>query len=400
MMKVLFVDDEPNILSGLRRMLRGMRHEWDMDFVDSGAEALKLLDQDQWDVVVSDMRMPAVDGTAVLSAFRKRNPSTIRIALSGETEQCMIYRCVQHAHQYLAKPCDADTLVETVQRAGRLKAMISNPELGHLVTGMSSLPSLPDQYQQIMDELQSDDASLQKIGEIIESDVAMTAKILQLVNSSFFGLIQHVSSPAQAAMFLGVDVIRSLVLTSGVFSQFDSEISRALNLDSIWTRSTRVGALAKRIAIEETGDKLLADYALMSGMLMDIGILVLAQNKPEQLKDTFARAREQGTPEWEAEREDFGHSHTEVGAYLAGVWGLPNPIIECIAYHHTPTEQAEERFSALAAVHVALGIVDAHDTGDTPEIDGAYLDKLGVAERLPEWQAIYRELLEEEASSS
>ncbi|MEQ8207698.1 MAG: response regulator, partial [Woeseia sp.] len=187
MMNVLFVDDEPNILDGLRRTLRPLRNEWTAQFMTSGDDALAYLAENNCDVVVTDMKMPGMDGAAFLQAVRERHPDCIRIALSGETDNHLIYRCVQHAHQYIAKPCDADTLAATVRRATSLRALMTDASLKTLVSQLSTLPSMPKQYQLIMRELQSENPSLNAVGEIIESDVAMTAKILQLVNSAFFG---------------------------------------------------------------------------------------------------------------------------------------------------------------------------------------------------------------------
>ena len=104
-MRVIFIDDEPNILSGLKRILRPLRNEWQMEFKDGGQAALESLAETPCDVVVSDMKMPGMDGAQLLSAVKDQYPNSIRIALSGETDSHMIYRCVQHAHQYLAKPC-------------------------------------------------------------------------------------------------------------------------------------------------------------------------------------------------------------------------------------------------------------------------------------------------------
>ncbi len=389
MMRVLFVDDEPNVLSGLRRILRTMRKEWDMEFLNSGQEALDAIEETPFDVVVSDMRMPGIDGAKLLSVVRQRLPGAVRIALSGETEQNMIYRCVQYAHQYLAKPCDAEVLVDAVRRACMLQDLLQDEQLATRINSMSSLPSLPEQYDRIMEELQSEDASLQTIGEIIESDVAMTAKILQLVNSAFFGLSQHVSSPAQAAMLLGVDVLRTLVLTTGVFSQFDETVSDAFDLKSIWSRSAQVGALAKTIALFETKDKLIADYAFMAGMLTDVGQFVLAANMTDELSDAWRTAQESGEPDWIVERQVFGQCHMQIGAYLVGLWGLPNPIIEAVAYHHSPSSYSSTDFGPLTAVHAAVALVSGRGVAAAGGLDNDYLDALGLSDRLPNWTELY-----------
>jgi len=390
-MRVIFVDDEPNILSGLRRILRPLRNEWEMVFEEGGEAALATLQDAPCDVVVSDMKMPGMDGAEFLSKVREKYPASIRIALSGETDAHMIYRCVQHAHQYLAKPCDADSLVSAVKRASRLRELMHDEKLEAVIANMTSLPSLPEQYDQIMQELQSEDPSLQKIGGIIEGDVAMSAKILQLVNSAFFGLARHMSSPSEAAMYLGVDVLKSLVLTTGVFSQFEGDQVDPKELHSIWTHSTSVGALAKKIAREETGEELLADYALMGGLMIDVGKLVFATNFPDKLAEVRSAMESGDIPDYAAEEQLIGHNHMDVGAYLVGLWGLPNPVVECVAYHHRPGACVESGFTPLAAVHIAHVIVSGKGAEPLAEIDEEFVEAIGVSSKIPGWIELYEQ---------
>lgn len=400
MMRVLFVDDEPNILNGIRRLLRPMRDKWDMTFVGSGDEALKCAAQTPFNVIVSDMKMPGMDGAQLLSEIKRQYPETIRIALSAQTASHMIYRCLQNAHQYVAKPCDPELLVATVQRACNLRDLMNNEQLRKMVASLSTLPSLPDHYDRIMRELQSDDPSLHKVAEIVKSDVAMTAKILQIVNSPFFGVVQHVRSPTDATMLLGVDTIRSLVLTTGVFSQFAESGITAKRLQAIWSHSAQVSALAKTIAIQHTNQKMYGDYALMGGLLLDVGKLILASNLGEEFVRAETIAAQECRPDWEVERELVGHTHMELGAYLVGLWGLPNPVVECVAYHHIPGECVEANFSPLTAVHISNAIVRANGSDDLTELDMDYMDKLGITEKLPEWRALYEEVFAPSAEVS
>ena len=383
-MRVIFVDDEPNILSGLRRILRPQRKEWEMVFEESGESALGVLEESPCDVVVSDMKMPGMDGAEFLSRVREKYPASIRIALSGETDSHMIYRCVQNAHQYMAKPCDADTLVAAVKRAFSLRALMADEDLEAIVADMTSLPSRPEQYEQIMQELQSEDPSLQRVGEIIETDVAMTAKILELVNSAFFGLARHLSSPSEAAMYLGVDVLKSLVLTTGVFSQFESEDVDASMLKSVWDHSTAVGTLAKEIAQSISDDDLTADYALMGGLLAEVGKLVFAVNFPDKSAAIQSKVAETGANDYDVEQELIGHSHMDVGAYLVGLWGLPNPVVECVAYHHEPADCVESGFTALTAVHIANAIVASGGAEPFDQLDDNYIEQLDMTSRIPD----------------
>ena len=392
-MRVIFVDDEPNILSGLRRILRPQRKEWDMVFEEGGEAALAVLQESPCDVVVSDMKMPGMDGAEFLSRVKEDYPSSIRIALSGETDSHMIYRCVQHAHQYLAKPCDVDSLVSAVKRAFNLRELMHDEKLEAIVAEMTSLPSRPEQYDKIMQELQSEDPSLQKVGDIIETDVAMTAKILQLVNSAFFGLARHLSSPSEAAMYLGVDVLASLVLTNGVFEQFNNDQVDGKALQSIWDHSSSVGVFAKEIALKYSDDKMIADYALMGGLLAEVGKLVFASNFPDKFSAVYEQSSKTDTPDYEIEESVIGHHHMDVGAYLVGLWGLPNPVVECVAYHHDPGHCAEPGFTALSAVHLANAIVASHGTEPLSQLDEAYVEQIGMSSKLPELLKLYEEFL-------
>jgi HD-like signal output (HDOD) protein len=398
MKHILFVDDEPMVLDGLRRMLRPMRYEWQMDFVGSGDSALKHLALNSCDVLISDMRMPGMNGAQLLNEVKLNYPQVIRVALSGHAEIELIMQSVRSAHQYLAKPCDADTIKSTIVRACALHALMNDDELKRLISRLNSVPSLPALYAEIMDELQSPKASIRSIGGIIAKDVGMTAKILQLVNSAFFGLVRHVSSPSEAAVFLGLDVIRGLVLSVEIFSVFENDGRSAVDMAVLWQHSAEVGILAKQIAVLEGQDSKCCDYALMAGMLHDVGKLVLVANLPDDYVRAMSLAEQKNTSEWQAEQDVLGRTHMEIGAYLLGIWGLPNPIVEAVAYHHYPRRCAATEFGPLAAVHIADALLHALEVGEDGQpssyLDMDYLSQIGLVERLPLWHDAARELRE------
>ncbi len=114
MKRVLFVDDEPKVLAGLQRMLRPLRHEWRMTFAAGGAEALAMLERGPFDVLVTDMRMPGIDGPQLLEEVRRRFPHVLRIALTGQYHGDAVQRSAALAHYHLAKPCDPDMLKEAI----------------------------------------------------------------------------------------------------------------------------------------------------------------------------------------------------------------------------------------------------------------------------------------------
>ncbi|MFQ5675078.1 MAG: HDOD domain-containing protein [bacterium] len=391
--RILFVDDEPNVLQGLRRMMRPMRHEWEMEFAEDGEQALLKLSEASFQVIVSDMRMPGMDGAELLCEVKKRHPQVIRFILSGQSDKEVIMKSVGPTHQFLSKPCTAEILRMTLSRAFALRDVLANANLKKLTSELKSLPSLPGLYFEIMEELQSKDFSLSRVGKIIAKDVGMTAKILQMVNSSFFGLGVRVTDPAHAVRLLGPETVKALVISVQIFSKFTNSGKSGLSLEKLLAHSMAVATLAKKIAQNEGHHETIADDAMIAGMLHDSGKLVLAENLPEGYKKLGDLIESGGISDIEAELKVFGATHAEVGAYLVGIWGLPDPIVETLAFHHCPGRVLHNEFSCLTAVHVANGLINEHENqGNNVErnqwIDSVYLETLHLNDKLPIWASL------------
>ena len=392
MKQLLFVDDETKLLDGLKRSLRPMRHEWNMTFVASGAEALMALEQAPFDVIISDMRMPGMDGAQLLNEVQQRYPQIVRIVLSGHSDKEMIYQSIAAAHQYLDKPCESELLQAAVMRACALRELLGNDSLRGLVTGMRQIPSQPTLYAEIRREAESTTASIGTIGAIISKDMGMTAKILQLVNSAFFGLRGTVSTAVQAVNLLGLDTVQALVLTVHVFSQFTSSRSSLFSMDRLLAASLETGSLAREIAKAEQAPALVVEQAYTAGLLHDVGSLVFAANVLGRYDATLKTAHDKDIPVWEVERQEFGASHADVGAYLLGLWGLGDPIVEAVAFHHHPSDCMGKTFSPLTAVHVAnvlqQELSQQVTEGAASQIDSTYLETLHMTDRLPHWREL------------
>ncbi|MFG0320185.1 MAG: HDOD domain-containing protein [Planctomycetota bacterium JB042] len=388
-LRVLFVDDEPEILGGLRRMLRSRRHEWDMHFVTSGEEALTAIDREPFDVVVSDMRMPGLDGPALLTEVKARTPGAVRIVLSGYADRAATMRSVTVSHQYLSKPCEAGVLEQVIERSLRLEELLANRALIDLLGPIGDLPVMPRIYRELLHALAEAEVDMQRVAEIVESDPAITAKLLQITNSSYFGLRREVSSVSQAVNYLGVQTIQDLVLTAEVFRQFESRGARGFSIEKEQTEAV----LAGRVARQMFSDKHAADLAFLGGMLHDVGELILATHAPETFDRVNREAAATDRPRPEVERELLGVTHAEVGAYLLGVWGMPYPLVEAVAHHHRPSEVGEtDEFGVLTAVHVAQALA-AEVVDETPaELELELLERQGVLEKIPAW----REFVERE----
>jgi len=387
--RILFVDDEAMVLQGLQRMLRSMRAEWEMEFVESGEAALRLLQQRPFDVIVSDMRMPGMNGAELLAEVMKRHPATVRLILSGYADKDLILKCVGSAHQYLAKPCDAESLKATVLRASNVEDCLHNERLKRLVCQMDRLPSIPALYMEVVEKASRPDTTLEEIGGIIGRDIGMTAQVLKLANSAFFGLRRQLASPEEAVTYLGLETIKSLVLSINAFAQFEGAETGALKMQALWSHSLEVASLAKGIAKLEGLDSKAGDEAFTAGLLHDIGKLVLAVNLPEE----YARAADLARTGLEmplAEEQVFGANHADAGGYLIGLWGLPVPVVEAVALHHRPCRAAQAEFNPLASVHVA-DVLTWERSGPekdipAPQLDANYIGLIGAASRLPDWR--------------
>jgi HD-like signal output (HDOD) protein len=390
MKNLLFVDDEPKVLQGLQRQLHSARNDWKMNFIDGAAKALEFMAANPVDVVVTDMMMPGMDGAQLLTEVMKRHPQTVRIVLSGHADRESILRLVGPAHQYLSKPCDAEELRSAITRAFALRDLLSNEQLKQVATRTRSLPTLPALHTQLTNELRKEEPSMERIGDIISRDPGMTSKMLQLVNSAFFGLPQRIERAHDAVVYLGLTTVRALVLSLQVFSQFEEKIIKLFSLDALAEHSWRVGVMARRIAEMERCEPKIDDQCFLAGLLHDVGQLILAAGLPAEYENVLSQARAQNQTIWETEKSQLGATHAEVGAYLLGLWGLPNPVIEAVAFHHRPADGAATGFSPVVAVHVANAF-DHDQTNTHPEWPGnqinmEHLAKLKLDGKVNAWK--------------
>jgi len=397
--RIIFVDSDRAVLDGLEQILSPLKEEWEMEFVSDPNEVLNKMSENPYDAIVTEIRLEGMNGLDLLEQVWKQYPSTIRLVLSDESDLDTAVKTAAAAHQYLNKPSDSIALRSTLQRALALSSLLNNESLQKLASRLDSLPSLPPVYMQVMNELQSPNTSLQRIGELISEDIGMTAKILQLVNSAFFGVRRRVESPAQAASLLGIDNIRGMMLGVHVFSEFKDGPAN-FSADALWSHSISVGGFAKKIAEMETDDLKVTSDSLTAGLLHDAGKLVLATNLPEDYGMAISRFESGEMSAQQAEASIFNASHSEVGGFLMGLWGFHQPVVEALAFHHRPENYMAETFTPLIAVHAANAI-DHHlrkrsMSQKSQDMNRTYLEKLGFAERIPSWVVACREIVEGE----
>lgn len=382
--RIMFVDDEPNVLDGLRRMLRPLRQEWEMEFAPSGPEALAAMAARPVDVLVTDMRMPGMAGDELLSRVREAHPRTVRMVLTGQCTREAMLRLVRLAHRVFNKPCDPGQLKAAVQKACSLQDLLHAPPLIALISRIGSLPTPPAIYGQIVAELEKADGSITQVGNLLAQDLGMSAKLMQMANSAHLGLRVSTTSPARAVQILGAETTKALVLAADVFTRYDPAALHPFSIDDLWNHSQAVAALAGRIATAEAGKECAAETRL-AGLLHDIGRLVLVSQAPGAYKKVFQLVREERRPVADAERDVFGATHAEVGAYLLGLWGMPDQLVETVAWHHAPSGSRDTAFAPLTAVHAAESLLSGDEGGTA---DATYLDALGLGDRLARCAAL------------
>jgi putative nucleotidyltransferase with HDIG domain len=396
MKRILFVDDEVSILDGLKRMLRPMRSEWEMAFASGGEAALSMLEAAPFDVIVSDMRMPGMDGASLLEIVREKYPSLLRIILSGYTELQASLRAVPVAHQFLLKPCDPEMLRVGIARATSLGEVLDSKMLTSLVGALRELPSLPRVFAELKLALERPSTTVEQVAQIVEQDVAVSAKILQLVNSAFFGLAHEVNDLKTAVSCLGMSVLHDLVITLEVFRSLPpNEYVSEEYLEEFH----RHAQLTARIAGGIAQDAHLSPAVVLAAFLHDVGKLVIAERTPAHFARALAQAEHESSPLFEIEEKLIHISHAEVGAYLLSLWGLPYAVVEAVAHHHHPQRVPPRGLDMIVAVYVANLL--AHEVYSpektTPrQLDTDFLQKVGAMEHLPKWRKMAEAALTQE----
>lgn len=386
-LRLLFVDDEPNVLAGLRRMLYPERELWSAKFAAGGAEALDMLAREAFDVVVSDMRMPGMDGAEVLSRVREVDPGVVRIVLSGQTDQRSAVRAANVAHQFLTKPTDPDALKAAVNRGQQLAHRLAAPVLRAVLGRLDRLPSASATLHRLNAVLEDPAASVAAVASIVEKDLGLCAKFLQVVNSGFFALPAEVSSVHEAVSHLGLPNVGALATSAESFES--------------WGAGGEVEELAAELQSHSMAVVQLARYVLpcarlpsdlfLGALLHDIGVLVAALLAVQELSWT-SKVGAAKLPD--SERAALGANHADVGAYLVCLWGLPYGAVEVVSRHHDPELPVVGSLTEAHAVFVAEALVS-----EVRELPGhpprpVALDELGLGSpaQLDDWRR-YRDTL-------
>jgi HD-like signal output (HDOD) protein len=391
MMRILLVDDEPLVVGALQRMLRRLRPDSRVAAVTSGPAALHLLEAEPFDLVITDLDLPEMDGFSILERVRDRHPQVTRLVLSGCEDPAVRLRTVTVAHRFLAKPCEIRDLLEALEHVEEVRRTVTDAEIAAAVGATEALPAAPPLYAALTRALTRPETSMHEVARIISTDDAMSTRVLQVVNSAFFGLPQEVSSITQAVAFLGLQALKSLVLSVEAFRVFRSADGCAgFSLDAHKMHVLLTARIASRIVPQPDRDE-----AFTAGLLHDVGKLVLASRLQVRYAPVLEIAREEQRPLHTVERELLGLTHGDAGAALLRLWGLPAMACEAAQLHHSPAALLRV-WSTGPAVHVAnvlayeaaacVGLPDGDTPFDPP--DDSLIASTGVGGLLEHYRSI------------
>jgi len=395
---ILFVALCPEDSDSVRESLRDAADKWHLEFVSNVRQALTALEGSSFDAAVVDLQAPGIDAPVLFKTIMDASPTTLRLGLVSPPERQAVQQVRAAVHQLLTKPCDTKVLKAVVARAFAAHDFVSDDNFKRLAGGIRSLPVVPSIYTELMQELKSEEPSLERAGQIVARDMALTTKILTLVNSALFGLGRPITHPSEAAVFLGTETLRALVLSLQVFSQFNQIRLKEFSVENLWKHCWTTGVLARRLCEFEEAGRATTDEAFIAGLMHDIGKLVLAANQPDQLDDNIRQARKKDITLCEQEYQASQASHAELGGFLLGSWGLSSGVVEAVAFHHRPTLARRQDFSALTAVHVAnsLGKKGGSDCGlKVQPVNLDYLRGLDLADRVEGWKQFFNDALDQ-----
>jgi len=376
LIKVLFADDDPSRLARLRKAVDIARLPIGADYVHTLEEARTAWNRFRFDVAACAVDTVNAEPARILTELELEQPCVARLLLTNDTR----VRLASAAHLTIDAEPSVGDLNRALLGAARWKERLADVHLSEIVAGARKLPTLPDVYTALQEELHSPDPTLQRIGHIIESDPALGLTVLRVVNSSMFGLKQEVGDIVQATALLGMRTISSLVLSASLYSS--TALDHKLT-SKMWQEALKVGSLARQIAHAEGLGRALEEEAQLAGMLHDVGDIVLLQHWPKQFLSVDLRNREQD------ERRLFGATHADIGAYLVAVWGLPGGVVDAVGFHHHPSAGANPTLiSATTAVHIARTLYD-NGADASPEVfDREHLQHVCDVDRLATWRGL------------
>lgn len=387
--RLLFVDDEPVIreLYQTLGIVLGDGHE--ICTAGSGEEALALMTEKHFDVVVSDLAMPEMDGLEFFNEVVHTYPEAARIVISGFADRLKVAECLTVGHRFFNKPFNFKSLAALLKRICQYSYLIQSEKIRAIVCGSGALPTPPETYVRLTDALSSPYTDIDEIGKIVEQDPGLSTKLLHIVNSAQFGISRQIVTPSEAVQIMGIEVLRALMLGVQAFSFYDAKPFAKSAFKDLWAHSLRVAVSARKIAVAEGFSTERCEECFLAGLMHDIGKLVLAANAETEYKMVLDLAQKTSLPLDQAEKGIFASTHAQIGAYLLALWGVPDCVVTAVEMHHSIETLAGDTFTPAHAIHAAQYLDP--QAGRQELFCLPAFQKLGLEERIPSWEEALKE---------
>ncbi len=329
---ILFVDDDPMLLASTRRRFASLADDWELHFAESGQMALEISDRVMPTAVVTDMRMPDMDGAVLLTEIQRRVPDSIRIILSGQTNGEELAQAHVVAHTILRKPCETETICNLLRQCFSMRQRLANPTIRKLIASNASIPASPTAISEILVLLRAPEMSIDHLTMVIRSDLGLYAYIIKLINSSHYGMRSRIHDIDQAIMLLGVSALRAIFCGLKLANSLSPKIEEHLCAD-VFDGGMRLAHRVLRLANHHGKSKLFADDCYIAALFQDFGQLVFAACFGNEYTQLLARAKASGESLSKLEQVAYQCTHAVAGAYLLTLWSFSPQIVECICQH-------------------------------------------------------------------
>jgi len=372
--RLLVCAAEPEHRRQVEDRLRSAGPKWStLPTTKSGAELAALVRSQQVNGVIfcAVTEDPALGDT--LQLMNRELPGVQRFVLCGDTVRDTLRSLPGMPPTVLRPDVTADNLNERLTHAFLIERWLLRPELRALLPQIRLLPVLSGAYQRIIEALSDSEFDAEKVAKLVMQDAALTAQLLKVVNSAYFGRSGTVSTALQAVLVLGAARLKAVVLANRAFRFVDEQSCRGISPQAELDHALAVANAAQELGLSEDESAEVRELLFTAAMLHDLGKLLLVANLPDRYQRLLQESRSREVSLWTVEREEFGTSHAELGAFMLGLWGLPLPIVEAVGYHHEPAQAPSAGRTPLAYVHWA----DCRVRGRTP--DRAFLESRGLA---------------------
>jgi len=388
--RILFCDPSGSFLRWAEEV-SGAGASWDIDRVDHLQSGLQMLASRHFDAVVVAAPASPERELSYLRQLMQAAPNCVRILYTPVLSAAYLAKALDVVHRVCLNSNTREETVALIDQAVASNRQLSHESVRRSMAAFKQLPSPPSIFHELTRQLNSERTTSQHIAGVVAKDPALTARLLRIVNSSYFGLRQPVSNIQQAVTLIGTRTLRGLALAGHFGSHYkQAKEWNLFSLEALQARSLMVARLSQALAKAAGGDAMLRDQAFLAGLLLDVGMVMLANEQSQSYAKIFGYAAKHNKPLAQVELKAFGVTHAQLAANLLTQWNLPPMVVDAVLYHHDPAGYFQKGLSPTAIDHVADALLPPLDSRlnlrINAEIDLDFLARAELDQYLPKWK--------------